>query len=326
MKIKNSVKALEIDDEAFFSWLMGQMLLFTDFSIREAHIEVVSERVGLLTPRQVRVTVHAPVDLLSIGRILKLDPLTSITVFFPALKAEATLNLVIFSSSIDIHVHGKGTQLSKSGTYDSIVNDVNLIYKKCWDGPNIPALYGQTCADLGRLLKSKSMKFIETKDYNWPLFCNTIAKLVTCIAAAEPFRCLLMHPITMMEIWLGKHELRSLNPITNFSGSASALTNIQVHFEMERRDEIPPPLSTDGQALLRIMSDVVVAWAEAVLMASKKSDDYLRLLSLMEQGQCRPIEVLQAMVSQKILRHMSESMRTSVTSLSETVHDLALEY
>lgn len=325
MKIKTAIGYLDVDDERFFSWLMGPMLLFVDFCRSNANITVEARRVGLVSPARVKVTVNSPADLLSIGRILKLEPLTHVTVVFPKLKAEATLNLMIYSSSIDIHVHGKGTQLSKSGTYESIVEDVMTIYKKCWDGADIPVLYGRTCADLTRMLKGKEgFNFIKTADYNWPLFCTTIAKLLTCIVAAEPFRCLLMHPVSMMELMLGKHGKRPLNPITNFSGSASALVNIQTHFEADRRDEeLVPSLSPEGKAMLLQMSEVVAAWAELVLEKSKKRDTYLTLLTAVEAKKLGPIALLQAMVEQKILNHLDTSLKVKPFSLNEMVHDVS---
>lgn len=322
MNIRFKNITLDIDDESFFSWLMLQMLMFVDVETRKANAVVKQERVGFTQPRRVEVTINSTCDLLSVGHLLKLEPLTHFTFVFPQLKAEATMNLMIYSNSIDIHVKGKGESLSKSGTYDAIIDDVTLIYKKCWDGANIPVLYGQTCNDLLKLMKGKKdLKFIQTSGYNWPLFCNMMAKLMTCIAVAEPFRCLLMHPIAMMDLYLGKKKLRPLEPISNFTGSASALVNIQAHFEAERRDDPPVPLTTEGRQLLNKMSEIVVAWVGAVLAESKKQVAYEALIEKITRKERRPMELLQEMVSQKILRHLGGAMQVSFTSISEYMLD-----
>lgn len=322
MKIKiDDTTTLEVDDESFFSWLMLEMLMFVDSSSRKAKSKIVRERTDFTTPRLVEITVNSACDLLSLGPLIKTDPLTYFTFKFPKLNAEATLNLVLFPNSIDIHVHGKGKTLSKAGTYEAIISDANLIYVKCWDKPNIPVLYSRTCSDLMKLTKKKDFSFIETQEYNWPLFCNVMAKLVTCIAVAEPYRCLLMHPVTMMDLYLGKKQRRTLDPITNFGGSSSALSNIQRHFEAERRDEIEiPSLSTEGKSLLTTMGEIVAAWAETVLAESKKKDAYKIILQEIKGERRRPMELLQEMASQKILRHLDESMECTFTSINEIVH------
>lgn len=322
MKIKiDENMTFSLDDEAFFSWLMLEMLMFVDSRSRKANFQILEERIGLLKPRRVKVTVNSACDLLAVGPLVKIDPMTYFTFFFPALNAEATLNLVIYENSIDIHVHGKGQSLTRAGTYESIIDDINLIYKNCWEGANIPALYSSTCGDLMRVIKKKDLKFIKTQDYNWPLFCNLMAKLVTCIAVAEPYRCLLMHPVSMMDLYLGKMKRRELAPITDFKGSSSALSNIQQHFEAERRDENDvPPLSMEGKELLATMGKIVGTWVETVLQESKKKGAYQAIIKEVEEKRRRPMELLQEMVSQKILRHLDESMKCSFTSINEMVH------
>lgn len=317
MKIKAYGTTLDIDDEAFFSWLMGEMLLFLDFEAQKAHYTVKSERVGFHKPRQVEVTINSACEVMTVGRLLKLDPLTHFTFKFPKLNAEATMTLMIYPESIDVHVKGRGKTLSQSGTYEAIIKDVDYIYKKCWDKPNVPVLYGLTCSDLLKMFKRKDPGFIETQDHNWPMFCNTVAKLVTCMAVAEPFRCLLMYPLAMMEFYLGKHQRKPLNPISNYTGSSSALVSVQCHFEAERRDEDPIPLTPEGAKMLSLMSDLVARWAETVLEVSKKGAAYKALVAKIGEGKALPLELLKQMVTQKILRHMSDALNVNATSIAE---------
>jgi hypothetical protein len=233
MKIKLGNKTVLIDDDEFFIWLMGEMRKFVKTQNLENNCEVLNDAEGTEKPRLVKVTVDSACDVFSIGPLLKVNPLTYFIFYFPLLEAEAHLHLNIFKDAVHIYVKGKGSE--KSGSYDTVVKEFDALYRECWDQPNVPVLYSRTCGDLLRLVKEKPLRFIETTGFSWPQFCAVMAKFMACVVVAEPYRCYLMYPISLMDLYLGKKKPRPLDPITNFKQSATVLVNLQKHYKRSSR-------------------------------------------------------------------------------------------
>lgn len=325
MKVKLGDVVVEMQDDDFLTEVMAAMITFRNELGSTLNVREVSPRSGLLRPRAVEITVHSVVDALRLVPLLKVEPLTHFTLVFPRLgqNISATVSLQISSpDKIELWVKGKSLPGQNSGAYSAIIDEFLQIYTKCWDGANVQALYGQTCGDLLRIFKGpdKKLQFIETQGYNWPLFCGIIAKLITCLTAAEASRCALMVPITVMDLHLGKHGVRLLDPISNYTGSAADLLALEDYFECRALGRTLPALTQGAIALRKKMIDLAALWFETVWATTKKKDEYLRALKLMVDAG-HPENILMYILEQKILSHLDNLLDGDRNALVQPLVD-----
>jgi hypothetical protein len=325
MRVKLGDVVVEMDDDEFLTEVMAFMITFRKDLSSSLNVREVSPRTGILRPRAVEITVHSVVDALRLVPLLKVEPLTHYTLLFPKLGNSITATVTLHISSpdkIELWVQGKSLPGQRSGAYSAIINEFLTIYTECWDGANVNALYGRTCADLLRLFKGKDnpLQFIETQGHNWPLFCGIIAKLITCLTAAEGARCALMVPLTVMDLHLGKHGKRPLNPISNYTGSATDLLALEDYFECRALGKTLPPLTAEAIAPRKKMIDLAVLWFETVWATTKKKADYERTLKTMVSIGL-PQNMLMYILEQKTLSHLDALLEGDRASLGEQLVD-----
>lgn len=326
MKIKVGNDTFDIDDDALLTWLMREMSYIRDTANLATNVtEVHPRNVQRMKPRAVRITINSPVDLLKVGPLIKLEPMTHFTFVFPRLGSDTTSTLELRISSpmkIELWVQGKNVPGFKSGTYDSLGAQMQLLYTKCWHQPNVPILYGQTCADLLRLLKAKDLQFIQTSGDNWPLFCGVVAKLLTCVGAAESARCVLMLPIMVMDLQLGKHQRRGLSPISDYQGSSTDLIAIEEHYEARANNSTAvPPLTPRAQQLRAEMLKVIADWLALVYQTSKKKDDYIGAAALQSAQVLGGLSLAKGPIAVKVLAKMDDILYVNPHSMNEQVID-----